>query len=167
MKNKTKANRIDELHSNMALMTSMVSLLALTFVTFIYNAFFQLMPHNFLLVSSVVLWVIGILFIIPMNKKDAYYFEYSIFFTGLAVCLYALRGIFFIPKATYAFYGTMAFIGVYWLYTIIVHCLALPEKMYSKTLVNIISIALAIVLPALMIYVYMTNSVIPGYKIWM
>ena len=167
MKKNIKANRIDELHSNMALMTSMVSLLALTFVTFIYNAFYQLMPHNFLLVSSVISWAIGVAVIFPMNKKDVYYFEYSIFFTGLAVCLYALRGIFFIPKATYAFYGTLAFIAAYWIYTIIVHCFALPEKLYSKTLTNIISVVLAIVLPALIVYVYVVNSSIVGYKIWM
>ena len=167
MKKNTKVNRIDELHSNMALMTSMISLLALTFVTFIYNAFYQLMPHNFLLVSSVVSWIIGIAFIVPMNKKDVYYFEYSIFFIGLSVCLYALRGIFFISKATYAFYGTLAFIAAYWIYTIVVHCFALPEKSYSKVIVNIICAVLAVVLPLVMAYVYIRNSSIMGYKIWM
>jgi hypothetical protein len=145
----------------------MVSLLTLTFVTFIYNAFYQLMPHNFLLVSSVVSWVIGIVIMIPMNKKDVYYFEYSIFFIGLSLCLYALRGIFFIPKATYAFYGTLTYIAAYWIYTIVVHCFALPGKLYSKTLVNTICIVLAVVLPLVMVYVYMTNSSIVGYKIWM
>ena len=121
MKNNKKANRIDELHSNMALVTSMLSLLALTYVTFLYNAFYQLFPNNLLLASSVISWVIGVFLIIPMNKKDVFYFEYSFFFLGLASGLYALHGISLI-SITYSFYITMAFLIAYWIYTLIIHC---------------------------------------------
>ncbi|MBE7053956.1 MAG: hypothetical protein E7391_06760 [Ruminococcaceae bacterium] len=166
MKNNKKATRIDELHSNMALVTSMLSLIALTFVTFLYNAFYQLFPNNLLLVSSVISWVIGVLLIFPMNKKDVFYFEYAIFFVGLALGLYALHGISLL-SITYSFYITMAFLVAYWIYTLIIHCFVLPSKLYSKVLANILVIALAIALPAIMAYVYSLNANIPGYSIWM
>lgn len=164
MKKNTKANRIDEKHSNMALVTSMISLIALTFVMFVYNAYFTratkiIMAQNMMLVVSIISYIAGVALIFVTNKKDIFCFEYSVFFLVMSLGLFTLYGVPIITMQN-AFYATVAFIVIYWIATIAVHCFVLPTKGYPKKLVNSVLIALAVAVPVIMAYcIYVIKSV--------
>lgn len=163
MNKNAKANRINVQHSNIALTSSMLALVSLTFIAFIYNI--VTIVFNVMQVLALVSWITGTVLIYFVNKKDVSYFEYSLFFLVLSVCLYMTHGVPF-PTVKISMLITVAFILLYWLVSIIIHCFVLPKKEISKRSANIILTVLSLVAVVIVATYIVISSKMPGFTFW-
>lgn len=172
MKKSTKSNRIDEKHSNVALITSTLSLVVLTLITFVYNVYFHgtttkiIMAYNLMLVLSAASFIAGAVLIYFTYKKDVFCFEYSLFFLVLSMCFFMLHGVPF-PTIKQSIYITVAFVVAYWIASIVIHCFVMPVKYPSKKALSIILLVCAIIVIAVVAWYIAICSRLPGFSLWM
>ena len=172
MKKTNAANRIDEKHSNAALITSTLALAVLTLITFVYNVYFHgtttsiIAAYNFMLIMSLISFIAGAALIYVASKKDVYCFEYSLFFIILSICFFMMHGVPF-PTIKQSIWITVAFVAAFWIASVVIHCFVLPAKYFSKKTVTIVlSAAAVLVLAAIIIYIII-GSRLPGFSLWM
>lgn len=147
---------IEETHSNLTLVSSVLALLLFTIILFIYNnttnpAAIQFCSSLSLSLSFLFGGVSLILAVMVFVKKNMYLTEYSSLMAILSAVFFVLKGNFltsFIGGSEKAIFLAVFIVAIYWIIAILYHCF-LKEKMTPNKLASSIIIALSYVVLAL------------------